>query len=251
MQTEELNKSINEILNARYLVALTGAGVSTDSGIPDFRSQSEGLWYHFDAMEIFSLSRFLSNPVPFYEFARDFIFPMLERKPNVTHVALAKLEKKGLLKALITQNIDLLHEKAGSKNIYELHGNFLHSTCMKCGKIYTLEEVQEKMRKEKVPRCDNCGGVIKPNIVFFEENLPYKVLEDAYSEVEKCDLLLIVGTSLQVYPAAELPLAAKRNGAKLISVNRESTPLDKWIDYKLNMALTVFSSALLRKLQEE
>ncbi len=249
MQTEELNEAIDEILRSKYLVALTGAGVSTDSGIPDFRSRSEGLWYRFDAMEIFSLSKFLSDPVPFYEFAREFIFPMLEAKPNITHIMLAELEKKGYLKALITQNIDLLHEKAGSKKIYELHGNFLHSTCVNCGKKYTLEEVRNKMKEEEIPRCDDCGGIIKPDIVFFEEELPYRVLQSAYFEVERCDLLLVIGTSLQVYPAAELPLMARRNNAKLILVNREPTPIDELATHKLNMPLMEFSNALLERLR--
>jgi len=228
MSVEDSIKSAAELfLTARHPVALTGAGISTPSGIPDFRSPDTGLWSKTDPMAVASISTFRTQPEAFYEWMRPTARLFLEAKPNPAHLALAELEEMGLLRAVITQNIDSLHQTAGSKRVLELHGHFREAICMKCQQVLPTEGiVYEYILEGKVPCCDGCGGVLKPKAVFLGEPLPMDVLLDAQMEAQTCDLMLVAGSSLEVVPAADLPFVACSLGADLIVVNHMRTPAD-------------------------
>jgi NAD-dependent deacetylase len=220
-----MQKLLNLINNSNYLVALTGAGISTLSGIKDFRGKN-GINKTVPGQKIFDLGLFYQNPSFYYEHTRNFIYNLDDKEPNIVHRTLAKWEQEGLLKAVITQNIDLLHQKAGSKNVIEIHGSPAVHHCIKCCKNYTFEDVQDQLRHVTVPHCDACGGILKPDITFYGEPLPSKALDLAVQACERCDCLLVLGSSLVVYPAADLPNIALDHGAKLIIVNEQPTHLD-------------------------
>lgn len=209
-------KTLNDIIeDSNYIVFFGGAGVSTESGIPDFRSE-DGLYnqkYNYPPEEILSRSFFDKNPEEFYKFYFDKLV-VTNIKPNITHIKLVELEKALKLKAIITQNIDGLHEMAGSKNIYNLHGSIYHNYCMKCHKYYHLFDIN----KDGIPRC-SCGGIIKPDVVLYEEPLKDEVVNEAIRHISKCDTLIICGTSLNVYPAAGL--VRFFNGKNLVVINKE------------------------------
>lgn len=215
----ELNKIIQDSEN---IVFFGGAGVSTESGIPDFRSV-DGLYnqkYNYPPETIISHSFFMKKTDEFYDFyINNMIF--LEAKPNMAHIRLAELEKQGKLKAVITQNIDGLHQKAGSRNVLELHGSVHRNYCMKCGKFYNVNSIVESMG---LPKC-NCGGIIKPDVVLYEESLDQKILDRAIEYILNADVLIIGGTSLVVYPAAGL--INYYRGNKLVLINKSSTSMDK------------------------
>ena len=221
-ETDTLKKWINE---SNYIVFFGGAGVSTESNIPDFRS-TDGLYhqeYDYPPETILSHSFYIRKPEEFYRFYRNkMLFP--NAKPNRAHLALAKLEQEGKLKAVITQNIDGLHQAAGSKEVLELHGSVLRNYCTKCGKFYGLEAVLES---EGVPRC-TCGGVIKPDVVLYEEGLDQHTLQKAVYYISNADVLIIGGTSLTVYPAAGL--IDYYGGKKLVLINKSVTPMDSRAD---------------------
>ncbi len=211
---------------ARYAVALTGAGVSTASGIPDFRSPGSGLWEQADPYEVASLDGFVRRPAAYYAWVRPLARLIREARPNPAHLALAELARRGLLKAIITQNIDGLHQTAGSQVVLELHGNHREATCMKCLKIVPASRYMDQVIETgEVPLCE-CGGVLKPNTVLFGEMLPVGTFYRAEQEARQCDLMLVAGTSLEVAPASNLPEMALRHGAGLIIVNRQRTALD-------------------------
>ncbi len=215
---ELLQKVINE---SDHIVFFGGAGVSTESGIPDFRSQ-DGLYnqkYDYPPEVILSHTFFMQNPEEFYRFYRDKML-YLDAEPNAAHIALAKLEKKKKLKAVITQNIDGLHQKAGSKVVLELHGSVLRNYCMKCGKFYGVDAVKNS---EGVPRCE-CGGIIKPDVVLYEEPLDEYITDMAAAYSQSADVFIVGGTSLSVYPAAGF--VYHYMGDKLILINRSKTQLD-------------------------
>lgn len=215
---EKLEKIIDE---SNSIVFFGGAGVSTESGIPDFRSR-DGLYnqkYKYPPEEILSHTFFMNNTEEFYNFYRDKIIKY-DAKPNAAHIRLAELEKEGKLKAVVTQNIDGLHYDAGSKNVFELHGSIRRNHCMKCGKFFTLNYIKSS---EGVPRCE-CGGVIKPDVVLYEENLDDKTVEGAVSAIQKADVLIVGGTSLTVYPAAGFLRYYKGN--HLVLINKTRTPID-------------------------
>ncbi|MCS6937421.1 MAG: NAD-dependent deacylase [Candidatus Bipolaricaulota bacterium] len=230
---EELVKGL---LEARYAVALTGAGVSTDSGIPDFRSPGSGLWRHVNPMQVASIEGFFADPVRFYEFWCWRFAKLSSAVPNITHRLLAELEERGILRAVITQNIDDLHRKAGSKRVLEAHGNFTRGRCVACRKLYAIEEIFVKVERAGLPRCDDCGQLLKPDVVLFGELLPPS-FEEAMAEVERSDLLWVLGTSLEVYPVAGLVPQAKQEGAKVFIVNREPTPFDGIADLVIHSEL--------------
>lgn len=200
---------------SRCTVTLTGAGVSTAAGIPDFRGP-QGLYVtrRYDPEAVFDITAFRRNPAPFYEFTRDFLAALDELEPTFTHVLLAQLETAGLLDTLITQNVDPLHQRAGSRHVVSIHGDYWTSHCMHCGRSFTLDEVQALLATSEVPHC-SCGGVIKPDVVFFGE--PVHQLESAAAAVSRSELLLVLGSSLTVYPAAFLPQYA---GGTVVVVNR-------------------------------
>lgn len=225
----EFKKLVEESNN---IVFFGGAGVSTESGIPDFRSK-DGLYnqkYKYPPEEILSHTFFMNSPKEFFEFYKAKM-NSLKYKPNITHEKLAELEKQGKLKAVVTQNIDGLHQKAGSKNVLELHGSVLRNYCMKCGKFYDAEFV---FNSDGVPRC-SCGGIIKPDVVLYEEGLNDETLEKSVKAISECDMLIVGGTSLTVYPAAGLIRFYRGN--KLVLINRDKTPYDNAANLVINDSL--------------
>jgi len=219
------------IQQSKYLVAFTGAGISTPSGIPDFRSPESGLWNGVDPYEVASIFGFRRNPQAFYDWVRPLVHITSEAQPNPAHLALVELEKMGKLKSIITQNIDMLHTKAGNTTVFELHGNSDRATCIQCFSEFDGKPILEKFAEDgEVPRCPKCNGIIKPNFILFGEQLPYEQLLGAKKASRAADLMLVIGSSLEVVPASELPLLAKRNGAKVVIINSEPTPLDKQVD---------------------
>lgn len=214
---------------ARQIVALTGAGISTPSGIPDFRSPTSGVWHSADPAIVASLHMFKRDPQPFYRWISPLIPTMLNATPNPAHHALAELERQGRLAAVITQNIDGLHQKAGSQTVYELHGHMRTATCTQCGRSDPAAAHLATAQQGQVPRC-TCGGAIKPDLVLFDELLPQDIWQRAEAAVKRCDVMLVVGTGLEVYPAAGLPELALRGGATLIIVNYGPTWADDHAD---------------------
>jgi NAD-dependent deacetylase len=215
------------IKQSHYAVALTGAGVSTPSGIPDFRSPGSGLWKKADPFSVASIWGFIENPQGFYDWLKPLAKLAKSAKPNPAHYALAELEAIGKLRAIITQNIDDLHQRAGSKRVLEVHGHIRQATCIRCYHLVDAAPLFAKFVEDgDIPTCEVCGGVMKPNAVLFGEMLPVGVMYEANQESTKCDVMLIAGSSLEVAPAADLPVVAKEQGAKLILVNKSATPID-------------------------
>jgi len=222
---EDKLKQLKELIaESNNIVFLGGAGVSTESGIPDFRSGA-GIYNtesgtKYRPIDIIAHDFFMEHTEIFYDFyKRKLIYP--DAKPNKAHKALVRLERQGKLKAIITQNIDNLHQEAGSKCVIELHGSVFRNYCMECGKKFDTEYV---VAQEGVPHCDKCGGIVRPDIVLYEENLEHKNVDDAIKAVKKCDLLIIAGTSLTVYPAATFAQFLKHN--RIVIINKSSTYMD-------------------------
>lgn len=238
------------IVNSNCVVALTGAGTSTPSGIPGFRSPGSGLWEKVNPMLVASFLSFRLRPQAFYDRARPLARKLLEAEPNPAHRALAELEEMGLLKAVITQNIDDLHQKAGSKPVLELHGNIRKATCLKCRKVVPTQGMIERFLEEGEVRSCPCGGLLKPDVVLFGEPLPRWVLLEAWSEAERCDLMLVLGSSLEVVPASEIPLIALRCGAKAIVVNYQPTPLDSQADVVIHEHVAEVLPQILRECRD-
>lgn len=226
----------SDIKNTQYIVAFTGAGISAESGIPTYRGEG-GLWTKYDPNLYAHISYFRQNPSYYWNFFKDVRYPMLKTvKPNKAHLALAKLEAVGHLKTVITQNIDGLHQEAGSSSVIELHGTTRKIFCMDCSEDYTLDEVVSKLETQIPPLCSKCNGILRPAVVFFGEMLDPQTIDKSYREAGKSDFVLAVGSSLVVYPAADIPLRAKQIGAKLAIINKDSTPLDSVADYVINDA---------------
>lgn len=227
-----MNKSLQELKNiiesSNKIVALTGAGISTNAGIPDFRGPM-GIYTtrRYDPDKTFDINYFFVEPEYFYDFARDFLSLLEKVEPTFTHLFLAKLEKVGKLRGVITQNIDMLHERAGTNNVITLHGSIERSFCLNCGKEFSLKEMKEKLKNEKVPKCDICDGLIKPDIVFFGESV--HDFDKAIKVAMDSDLLLVIGTSLKVYPASLIPSYSK---GKIVIVNKGDISL-RHINYDL------------------
>lgn len=225
------------VQDASRMVFFGGAGVSTESGIPDFRSV-DGLYsqkFEYPPEAIISHSFYLRNPEYFFRFYREKMLP-LGFEPNITHRKLAQWEAEGRLAAVVTQNIDGLHQKAGSKRVYELHGSVLRNYCTKCGKFYPAEFVKNSTG---VPRC-TCGGTVKPDVVLYEESLDESTLEKSVAAISNADLLIVAGTSLTVYPAAGL--VRYYRGNRLVLINRDETPYDRYADLVFHESLgSVFS----------
>ena len=213
---------------SEHCVALTGAGISTPSGIPDFRSPDSGVWTKYSPMEVASLSAFRSDPDKFYDWLRPFAKNLFLANPNPAHISLAELERNKYLKCVVTQNIDTLHQKAGSKNVIEVHGTLQTLSCLDC---YQQVEADQEflnwfLENIEIPKCPNCGNTLKPDIILYEEILPADKWEQARDQIYQCDLLLVLGSSLTVVPVAELPYTALRAGAKVIIIDRSSTQFD-------------------------
>ncbi len=256
--TEDLNilaeRVADLIINARRVVVFTGAGVSTESGIPDFRSPG-GIWERFDPDD-FTYQKFVSDPE-----ARKKHWQMLregglttEAKPNPAHYAIAELDRLGRLDCVITQNIDSLHQKAGvpDDRVFELHGNMQWAVCLRCGRRYPFEQIRVRLDKgEEIPDCEACHGVLKPAVVFFGESLPEKVLQEATLCSSNCDLFIAIGSTLVVYPAAYMPLYAVDAGAKLVIINLSSTPMDKQAAVLIRAKAGETMSMVLQRVREK
>lgn len=232
-----LNEKIAELQtiydNSQNIVFFGGAGVSTESGIPDFRSQ-DGLYsqeWKYPPETIISRSFFNANPTEFYRFYRKKLI-VKNVQPNIAHIQLAKMEQCGKLKAIITQNIDGLHQKAGSKNVFELHGSTLRNFCMNCGAFYSVEFIEQSENSpDKLPHCKKCGGLVKPDVVLYEEGLDQNIINGAINAIQNADTLIIGGTSLVVYPAASL--IDYFSGKNIVLINKSQTSSD----YKANLVI--------------
>ncbi len=223
-----LKKASELISEASYCIALTGAGISTPSGIPDFRSPGSGIWTKYSPMEVASLSAFRYHPDRFYDWMRPFVNSLFQADPNPAHTALAELEENNYLQAIITQNIDALHQKAGSRKVIEVHGTYQTLTCLGCyQQIKATREILTSFVEDfTTPTCPDCGNLLKPDIILYEEQLPVEKWKSAREEIMACDLLLILGSSLTVAPVSDLPYSALANGADIIILNYTQTHLD-------------------------
>lgn len=222
------------ILQATHTVILSGAGISTASGIPDFRSPNSGLWKQPNAVETASIFGFKRNPLAFYQWMRPLAHKVLQAQPNPAHLALAQLEHAGHVQAIITQNIDMLHSRAGSETIFELHGHLRRATCVECFTETDAEPLITRfLDTGDIPYCQACGGVLKPNVILFGEQLPVRELLGARQAARQCDLMIVIGSSLEVSPAADFPVLAREHGAKLIIINFQATYIDYMADVLL------------------
>lgn len=231
---KKLTQVAQWIVNAKRTVVFTGAGLSTESGIPDFRSPG-GVWDKYN-LEDFYFQNFLANETSrekYWQMATEMWEPIKKAQPNPAHLAIAEFEKLGKLDCVITQNIDGLHFKAGNseEKVIQLHGTAIFVSCLSCKKRYDRDEIQERIKKgQKAPRCDDCGGLLKPATISFGQSMPEKETQEAYHRSSLCDLFIVIGSSLVVQPAASMPLVAKRNGARLVIINRDPTPFDDIAD---------------------
>lgn len=224
---DDLDRAAQLVAAARRGVALTGAGVSAESGIRTFRGQN-GLWKQYDPFKVSSIDSFLQDPAAYWQVSRERWRTYQQARPNPGHYALAELEEGGHLVAIVTQNTDNLHREAGSRRLVELHGNGRTVRCLDCGATEPRAEVQARLDSELPPHCRTCGGThIKPAVVFFGEALPPAAAAEAFALAQECDLMLVVGSSLTVRPAADVPAAAAEGGAPLVIVNDEPTYMDE------------------------
>ncbi len=242
-------KKAAEILkNSKYTVAFTGAGISVESGIPPFRGK-DGLWSKYDPA-ILEINYFYENPGKSWEVIKDIFYNFLGKaEPNNAHYVLSEMEKKGLLNAVITQNIDNLHQEAGSKTVFEFHGNSKVMLCTKCAKKYKAEQVD---LNKLPPKCDACGGLLKPDFIFFGEGIPQDAYLNSFAEAEKAEVFLLTGTAGLVQPAASVPVKAKQNGAVIIEINPERTAFteeitDVFLQGKAGEVMTLLRQILFQK----
>jgi NAD-dependent deacetylase len=232
--TKQIEQIAQWITESKRTVAFSGAGLSTESGIPDFRSPG-GVWDRYNP-EDFYFQNFLASEASrekYWQMATEMYEPMKKAQPNLAHLAIAEMEKLGKLDCVITQNIDGLHFKAGNseEKVIQLHGTAMYVSCLNCGKKYDRDEIQERLQKGlKVPYCDDCHGPLKPATISFGQSMPERETQEAYHRSSLCDLFIVIGSSLVVQPAASMPLVAKRNGAKLVIINRDPTPYDDMAD---------------------
>ena len=216
------------LATAHHAVALTGAGVSAESGIPTFRGEG-GLWTKYDPVKVASIDSFLADPASYWRVSKERGTVALSARPNAGHDALAAMEAAGHLVAVVTQNTDGLHQVSGSRRVIELHGSGRTVQCLECGKLEPRAQVQARLEVEMPPRCPNCGGTfLKPTVVLFGEPMPTDAINEAFDLARQADVMLVVGSSLVVYPAADVPLVAIQSGARLIVINAEPTPFDRF-----------------------
>ncbi len=244
MSEEKIKEAARLLRRSRHAMALTGAGISVDSGIPAFRG-AQGLWDKYDPSEYAHISSFMGNPAKVWGMLKELYQIMEKAQPNPAHYALAHLEEMGILKSLVTQNVDGLHKRAGSKRVIEFHGNGDTLICLSCGLEYPVREVS---LESLPPSCPQCGGVLKPQVVFFGEPIPPDALEEAFREADQCDVILVVGTSAQVYPAADLPRRVAWAGGSIIEINLEETHLTQDMTH---VFLQGSASEILPRLVEE
>ncbi len=236
------------IRESRCTVALTGAGVSVPSGIPDFRTPETGLWAKVDPMEVAHIDVFERDPERFWSYYRPRFHSLADKRPNAAHEAIAELERRGLIEAVITQNIDRLHRAAGSQDVIEVHGSIATSSCMSCGASFSIERVEGLFDGRGVALCDECGGPVKPDVVLFGEMLPAAAMERAAALAEAAELMICVGSSLVVHPVAGLPELTLAAGNRLALVTKGPTPYDGAAELKLDGEVDAELTALLSAL---
>lgn len=249
MTSEESITAAAQLIHlSKYTVVFSGAGISTESGIADFRSPG-GLWSRYNPNEYAEYSSFLKHPEKFWKMHKELSRTVLEAKPNLAHTTLASLEKDyNRVKTIITQNIDFLHLRAGNTKVLEIHGSGQTAHCLSCQTEFHYTDIQRLLDEgQEVPRCNNCEGLIKPNVVLFGEQLPFEVLQQARDEVIAADLLIIIGSSLSIYPAAALPSLALSTGAKIIIINTEPTRMDHDADVVIREKAGVVLPRILEK----
>ncbi len=236
------------IAKAHHAIVLTGAGLSTPSGIPDFRSEGTGLWSHDEPLEVASLITFRTRPELFFKWFRPLVSQIFSAQPNAAHLALAQLEERGRLHAILTQNIDMLHHKSGSKRVFELHGTLRTLSCTQCYRKYASEVYLEPFIETGVlPHCPDCHALLKPDVILFGEQLPQQVLTDAQREARTCDLVMVIGSSLEVLPVAGLPMQAVDRGAHLIIVNNSPTYLNVRADVVFPQEISIIIPAIAER----
>ena len=247
--TEEATRLAELVRAADSVVALTGAGISVPSGIPDFRSPRTGLWENVDPMEVAHIDVFRADPQRFWHFYGQRFQTLEDKRPNRAHEVLAELERAGLLDAVITQNIDRLHAEAGSRELIEVHGTIAHASCLRCNTRYPLVEVRDRQAADTdaVPRCD-CGTPLKPDVVLFGEYLPIAALERAQSLASSADLMLCIGSSLEVHPVAALPDITLGAGGSIAILTQGPTPFDRRAAVRMNGDVVDELEALLTAL---
>ena len=246
-QTENIDALCAALEESKHCVAFTGAGISTLSGIRDFRGK-DGIYTTggADAERMFDIDVFLADPTVYYRAARDFIYNLDEKEPSIVHTTLVLLEERGILHAVITQNIDLLHQKAGSKKVIEVHGSPTVHECLSCGFTLSFEEAAATVRSGGIPQCPKCKKALKPRITFFGEALPAHAIHEAEREAARSDLLLVLGSSLTVYPAAALPGLTLRQGGRVVIVNNQPTSYDGMAFLRFSDLGSVFSAIRMR-----
>lgn len=239
------------IKEADYVIVLSGAGISTPSGIPDFRTKKSGLWEKNDPMLVASLSTFLNQPMTFFNWLKPLVKDIYFANPNAAHESLARLEKENRLRAIVTQNIDNLHQKAGAKNVIEVHGSISELVCLRCKTKVTFNEhfVNNFIENFEIPKCEHCKKFLKPSITLFEEMLPVNAWDSAFDHFQKADLVIVIGSSLEVFPANQLPAISVSNGAKLIINTFSTTPMDKQADLLLPYNVVEVWPRILEKLK--
>jgi NAD-dependent deacetylase len=243
-------KAAKIIMDSKKLVVFTGAGISTESGIPDFRSPG-GLWTKYDPAKVATIDSFRRDPKAWWNWILELGPGVLEAKPNKAHIAIAELEKLGKVDSVITQNIDGLHQKAGNSYVLELHGSVTTASCTRCRASYPRDQVLELIKMGEIPPlCDLDAGILKLDVVLFGEPLPPLVFQEANEKSMACDTMLIVGSSLVVYPAAMLPKLAKEQGAKLIIVNMEPTDMDNESEVVIRGKAGEIMSKIVKKCKE-
>ncbi|WP_456326818.1 NAD-dependent protein deacetylase [Palaeococcus sp. (in: euryarchaeotes)] len=241
------------IAHSRFLIAFTGAGISAESGIPTFRGHG-GLWENYRVEEVATPEAFRRNPSLVWDFYKMRIRKMKDAKPNKAHLALAELEKMGILKAVITQNIDDLHRRAGSENVIELHGNIYRVKCTSCDYRENLKEsgrLDEFLDEGELPGCPKCGSLLRPDVVWFGEPLPEQALDEAFNLARRADLCLVIGTSAQVFPAAYIPMLVKDEGGRIIEINPDNTGITHLADIILRGKAGEIMDGLLEKIRHE
>lgn len=229
------NQLLSLLQRSRHTIAVTGAGISTLSGIPDFRS-AKGIFHqqyrNLSVEELHDIEIFRAHPEYFYGYSKNFSYDFDRREPSIVHRVLARLEARKLLQGVYTQNIDGLHQRAGSSRVLEFHGSIFRHRCLGCGESFEFKAVQAEVKSDRVPHCDRCGGLIKPEVVFFGEALPEELLETAFAELPRTELVLVLGSTLAVYPVAAFPRLALERGGKLAIVNRDPTPFDGFAELR-------------------
>jgi NAD-dependent deacetylase len=225
---EEIKLVAHYLQTFRHRVVLTGAGISTPSGVPDFRSAGSGLWEKYDPYTVASLRAFRYDPEKFYAWLRPLARTIHDASPNPAHFALARLEAQGYLETIITQNIDGLHQRAGSRQVLEIHGSMRTLTCVSCYQTFDSSDfIPPYLEYGEIPICPVCHNTLKPDIILFEEQMPVMTWQSAEAACKKCDCILVIGSSLEVVPAAQLPLQAVDHGAQFVIINRTNTYLDR------------------------